>query len=349
MDGHMADKMKQKILVTGGTGYIGSHTVVDLMENGFEVISVDNGINSDFSVLEGIYRITGSKVLNYPLDLCDPDTCKTIFSEHSDIAGIIHFAALKAVGESVQKPALYFKNNLLSLIHMLEYAVMHKVGAFIFSSSCTVYGEPDHMPVNEETPLREAESPYGRTKQMGEQIVKDILAHTNVKSTLLRYFNPAGAHPSAYIGESPLNTAQNLVPVITETAIGKRVKMRVFGNDYPTRDGSCIRDYIHVCDLAHAHTLALEYILSGRQHTSCEVFNLGIGQGLTVLEVIQAFEKVTGRHLNYEIGPRRPGDVMAIYSDYKKAAEVLNWKPKYGVDDIMHTAWEWEKRRSAGV
>lgn len=338
--------MNKKVLVTGGTGYIGSHTIADLLMSGYEVISVDNGINSDLSPLEAIHKITGKKVIHYPLDLCIAENCATIFREHPDIEGVIHFAALKAVGESVEKPLLYYHNNMFSLINILNAGIRHQIKAFIYSSSCTVYGQPDHIPVDERTPLKSAESPYGRTKQMGEQIIQDVLKSNETQGIMLRYFNPAGAHPSALIGESPINAAQNLVPVITETAIGKRDKMTVFGTDYPTRDGSCIRDYIHVCDLAHAHTLALDYIFKGNQETPVEIFNLGIGKGLTVLEIIHAFEKVTGIQLQYEKGPRRPGDVMSIYSEFKKAQEILGWHPQYSVDDIMHTAWEWEKKRT---
>jgi UDP-glucose 4-epimerase len=335
-----------KILVTGGTGYIGSHTIVDLITQGFEVISVDNGINSDVSVLEGIKRTTGIEVIHYQGDLCQAEFVKSIFEDHPDINGIIHFAALKAVGESVEKPLLYFQNNLDSLMNVLENAVTHGVKAFVFSSSCTVYGDVEHSPVDELTPLQKAASPYGRTKQIGEYIIEDVLANAATQGILLRYFNPAGAHPSGHIGESPSNIAQNLVPVVTETAIGKRKQMTVFGNDYPTKDGSCIRDYVHVCDLASAHRLALEYILTGRQNTSIDVYNLGIGAGLTVLEIINAFEEENGVSLAYTIGDRRPGDVGAIYCDNTKAKTVLGWQPRYDVKDIVRSAWAWEQKRS---
>ncbi len=341
--------MAEKILVTGGTGYIGSHTIVDLINHGFEPISVDNGMNSDASVLQAVEKITGVKVHHYPYDLCDPKFVREIFDIHGDITGVIHFAALKAVGESVEKPFWYFRNNLNSLLNVLECAVEYEVKAFIFSSSCTVYGDASHSPVAEDTPLQEAASPYGRTKQMGEQIIQDSLRFEKVKAALLRYFNPAGAHPSGILGESPRNKAQNLVPVITETAIGKREEFTVFGSDYSTRDGTCIRDYIHVCDLAHAHTLALAHILEGRQKDNVEIFNLGIGEGLTVMEVIQAFEKVAGIKLNYQMGMRRPGDVSAIFANYEKAKQILGWEPKMGVEDIMKTAWEWEKFRTKNV
>jgi UDP-glucose 4-epimerase len=339
--------LKKKVLVTGGTGYIGSHTIIDLLENGFDVVCADNGCNSDTSSLLAIEKITGVKVPYFHIDLCDLSGAETIFKSHPDIQGVIHFAALKAVGESVEKPIPYFRNNIDSLINTLDLSVRYNVKAFIFSSSCTVYGDVSSSPVDENTPLQEAASPYGRTKQIGEQIITDTIKNKALKSILLRYFNPAGAHPSGLLGESPVNPPQNLVPVITETAIGKRSTMTVYGDDYPTRDGSCIRDYIHVCDLAHAHTLALQYIFDGHQAVQTEIFNVGIGNGLTVLEIIKAFEKVSGETLNYEIGGRRPGDIMAIYSDYRKAKNLLGWQPKYNVNDIMHTAWLWEKNRSS--
>jgi UDP-glucose 4-epimerase len=338
--------MKKKVLVTGGTGYIGSHTIIDLIENGYEVVCVDNGCNSDKSSLDAVEKICGVRVPYFHIDLCDLQAAESIFVAHPDISGVIHFAALKAVGESVEKPILYFRNNIESLINILDLSVKYQVEGFIFSSSCTVYGNVEKSPVDENTPLQEAASPYGRTKQIGEQIITDSLKNTQVKSILLRYFNPAGAHPSALLGESPINPPQNLVPVITETAIGKRDNMTVFGTDYPTRDGSCIRDYIHVCDLAHAHTLSLKYIFDGRQEAKVDVFNVGIGNGLSVLQIIEAFERVTGQKLNYTIGPRRPGDVMAIFSDYAKAKNLLGWNPQFGVVDIMKTAWNWEKKRT---
>lgn len=289
---------KGKVLVTGGTGYIGSHTIVDLIESGYEPISIDNGCNSDPSSLEKVAMITNSFIGHYPIDLCDAAKLEKVFQEH-EFTGIIHFAALKAVGESVEKPLQYFKNNLNSTLNILEMAMKYKVKNLIFSSSCTVYGNADHIPVTEDTPMKEAESPYGRTKQMGEQMITDTYKNTNHKAILLRYFNPAGAHPSGLLGEAPTNIAQNLVPVITETAIGKRNKMTVFGSDYDTRDGSCVRDYIHIMDLAKAHTLALEYLLEDKQSIPVDIYNLGIGEGVTVLEAINAFEKVSGNKLNY--------------------------------------------------
>jgi len=338
--------MKAKVLVTGGTGYIGSHTLIDLIQSGYDVVCADNGINSDQSSLSAVREITGVTIPYFHVDLCDKNASEEIFIQYPDITGVIHFAALKAVGESVEKPVLYFRNNLESLINVIELSIKYGVKSFIFSSSCTVYGDVTHSPVDEHTPLMEAASPYGRTKQIGEQIITDCMKNTNTKSILLRYFNPAGAHPSGLLGESPSNPPQNLVPVITETAIGKRTKMTVFGSDYPTRDGSCVRDYIHVCDLARAHTLALEYVFDGKQEIQTEVFNIGIGNGLSVLEIIQAFEKVSGVSLRYDIGERRSGDVMAIYSDYTKAKNLLGWEPKFDVDDIMKTAWTWEQNRS---
>ncbi|MCB9285268.1 MAG: UDP-glucose 4-epimerase GalE [Lewinellaceae bacterium] len=337
----------KKVLVTGGCGYIGSHTIVDLLENGFEVVSIDNLVNSTEEVLEGIYRITGKQVRNYAVDLCDRDATSQVFSAHPDFAGIIHFAALKSVGESVEQPLRYFHNNINSLLNVLQCAQDYEVPHFIFSSSCSVYGNANALPVMEDTPWTEAESPYARTKQMGEQIIRDFSEVTSaMRFALLRYFNPAGAHPSALIGESPSNPASNLVPVITETAIGKRPETVVFGDDYPTRDGSCIRDYIHIMDLANAHTKALQYLIDKKPDLRCDVFNLGIGEGVTVLEAVYAFERATGQKLNYRIGPRRPGDVVAVYADNSKSARLLGWQPRFNIDDIMKTAWEWEKKRT---
>lgn len=337
----------KKILVTGGCGYIGSHTIVDLLDNGFEVISVDSLINSNEEPLKGIEEITGKKIKNYRTDLCDMDATREIFKENPDITGIIHFAALKAVGESVEKPIWYFRNNINSLLNILEACKEFGVKDFIFSSSCSVYGNAKELPVTEDTPFQPAESPYARTKQLGEQMIRDFcVANPTFKAILLRYFNPAGAHKSTQLGESPVNPALNLVPVITEVAIGKREKLLVFGDDYNTRDGSCIRDYIHVMDLANAHTKSIQYLFEEKNNESCEVFNLGIGEGVSVLEAIQAFEKVTQQKLNYQIGPRRPGDVEAIYSNYHQAASKLGWEPTRDIEDIMSTAWNWEKKRS---
>jgi UDP-glucose 4-epimerase len=331
-----------KILVTGGCGYIGSHTLVDLIENGYDVICVDNNSRSTATVLEGVQKITGKAVKNYKVDLCNFDDTFAIFQENEDIAGIIHFAAYKAVGESVEKPLMYFENNLYSLINLLKCVQEFNTPWFVFSSSCTVYGEPDEKMVTEETPLKPAASPYGYTKQMGEQILGEFQKASNTKVILLRYFNPVGAHPSTIIGELPIGKPQNLVPAITQTAIGKLPKMIVFGDDYPTRDGSCVRDFIHVCDIAHAHTLAIKYLQENRNSSGCEVFNLGTGNGVTVLEAIKAFEKVSGVKLNYEIGPRRPGDIIAIYANNDKARTRLHWNPQYSLEDMMSTAWKWE-------
>ncbi|GAA4745005.1 UDP-glucose 4-epimerase GalE [Flavisolibacter ginsenosidimutans] len=332
----------KKIMVTGGTGYIGSHTLVDLIENGYDVISVDNNSRSNPAMLRGVEKITGKPVKNYKVDLCNFDDTFAIFQENPDISGIIHFAAYKAVGESVEKPLMYFENNLVSLINLLKCVQEFNVPWFVFSSSCTVYGNPDHSMVTEETPPKPAASPYGYTKQMGEQILGEFQKASNVQTILLRYFNPVGAHPSALIGELPIGKPQNLVPAITQTAIGKLPKMMVFGDDYPTRDGSCVRDYIHVCDIAHAHTLAIQYLEECRNNSGCEVFNLGTGNGVTVLEAIHAFEKVSGVKLNYEIGPRRPGDIVAIYANNDKAKSRLGWDPARSLDEMMDTAWRWE-------
>ncbi|HTC00340.1 MAG TPA: UDP-glucose 4-epimerase GalE [Ferruginibacter sp.] len=330
------------ILVTGGCGYIGVHTIVDLLQNGYDVISVDNNSRSDISILKGAEKITNKKIKNYTIDLCNLIDTESIFEENRNIVGIIHFAAYKAVGESVEKPMLYFENNLVSLINILKCAEKYTVPHFVFSSSCTVYGNPDTIPVTEETPQKPAASPYGATKQMGEQIVNDVIASNNINAILLRYFNPVGADPSILIGEIPLGRPANLVPAITQTAIGKIKSMQVHGTDYPTRDGSCLRDYIHVSDIAHAHTLALDYLIAGKNKNKSEIFNLGTGDGYTVLEVINTFEKVSGVKLNYTIGPRRAGDVIAIYANNDKARNVLQWKPKYNLEDMMSTAWKWE-------
>lgn len=333
----------QTILVTGGCGYIGAHTLVDLMENGFDVISADNLSRASESSLLGVEKITGKKIKNYSFDLTDKNETELIFKENPNITGIIHFAAYKAVGESVEKPLDYYDNNIGSLVTLLQMAVQYKVKHFIFSSSCTVYGNPDSIPVTENTPLQMAASPYGATKQMGETIVRDASNAYPLSTILLRYFNPVGAHPSTAIGELPIGRPQNLVPAITQTAIGKLPAMQVHGNDYDTRDGSCIRDYIHVCDIAHAHTLAIQFSIKNNTEKSCEVFNLGTGNGITVLEAIHAFEKVSGVKLNYEIGPRRTGDIVSIYANNDKAVKQLGWNCKYGLDEMMQTAWQWEQ------
>jgi len=339
----------KKVLVTGGCGYIGSHTIIDLIDNGFEVISVDNNSNSDLMSLAGVRKITNHRVKNYTVDLCDYEKTAKIFRNES-FDGVIHFAALKSVGESVFEPLRYFDNNITSLLNVLKCCKAYGVNNFIFSSSCSVYGNAKDLPVTEDTAFEEAECPYARTKQMGEQIIRDFsFANKGIKSINLRYFNPAGAHPSALIGEASLNAPTNLIPVITETAIGKRESLTVFGNDYDTRDGSCVRDYIHVMDLANAHTKAIQYIMDNKNEKNCEVFNLGIGEGVTVLEAINAFEKVSGKKLNYILGDRRPGDVVSIYASMDKAKEKLKWETKYNIEDIMRTAWEWEMKRTESV
>jgi UDP-glucose 4-epimerase len=336
-----------KILVTGGCGYIGSHTIVDLIENGYEVISVDNNSRSNPIILKGVEQITGKKIKNYKVDLCNYDDTFAIFQENTDITGIIHFAAYKAVGESVVKPLLYFDNNINSLLNLLKCVQEFNIPYFVFSSSCTVYGSPDIMPVTETSPIKPAESPYGWTKQMSEQIMAEFVKCTTSSFISLRYFNPAGAHPSVLIGEMPLGKPQNLVPAITQTAIGRIPKVVVYGTDYATRDGSCIRDFIHVCDLAHAHTLSLAFLKEGRNKTNFEIFNLGIGNGVTVLEAIEAFEKVSGQKLKYEAGPRRPGDIPAIYANNDLAKNELGWNPQFSMEEIMATAWKWELRLKA--
>lgn len=331
-----------KILVTGGCGYIGSHTIVDLIENGFEVISVDDNSRSTSYLLNGIEKITGKKVKNYKVDLKDYNDTRAVFQENEDISGIIHFAAYKAVGESVDEPLMYYENNLFSLVNLLKCVDEFQIPHFVFSSSCTVYGNPDSIPVTEQSPIKKAESPYGATKQMGEEIVSTSAVKTGCKAILLRYFNPVGSHPSSLIGELPIGKPANLVPAITQTAIGKIPEMNVFGTDYDTRDGSCVRDYIHVCDIAHAHTLALQYLIENKNTSPCDIFNLGTGNGVTVLEAIKTFEEVSGQKLNYKLAPRRPGDVIAIYANNDFAVQSLGWHIKYDLKEMMRTAWAWE-------
>lgn len=331
-----------KILVTGGTGYIGSHTIVDLIENGYDVISIDNYSRSTTIALTGIEKITGKKIKNYTVDLKKFDETQAVFQENTDIDGIIHFAAYKAVGESVAEPLMYYENNMFGLINLLKCVQEFAVPHFVFSSSCTVYGNPDVIPVTESSAIKTAESPYGATKQMGEVIIRDFTKAMSTNTILLRYFNPVGAHPSGLIGELPVGKPQNLVPAITQTAIGKLPKMLVHGTDYPTKDGSCVRDYIHVSDIAHAHTLAIQYLMDDKNETNCDVFNLGTGDGVSVLEAIHTFEEVSNMKLNYEIGPRRAGDVIAIYANNDAAVTKLGWKIKYGIKEMMDTAWKWE-------
>lgn len=334
---------KTKILVTGGSGYIGSHTIVDLIDNGFEVVCIDNFLRSTPRALEGVKAITGKEVKNYAVDLCDRAAVQKVFAEEKDIKGIIHFAALKTVPESVANPLLYFKNNIESLLNLLEAVQQYQIPYFVFSSSCSVYGNPDTLPVTEETPMKEAESPYARTKQIGEQMIKDFAkANQNLQFIALRYFNPVGAHASALIGEFSTEKPENLVPIITQTAIGKRGKMFVHGHDYPTRDGSCIRDYIHVVDIANAHTKAVQYLAENKNTANFEIFNLGTGEGVSVIEAIKAFETISGKTLNYELGDRRAGDVIAVYANNTKAKTLLGWNPKFNIQDMMKTAWAWE-------
>lgn len=332
----------KKILVTGGCGYIGGHTIVDLIDNGFEVISVDDLSKGSLRMLHGIEKIVRKPVKNYRVNLCNLEDTQAIFIENPDIAGIIHFAAYKSVPESVDQPLKYYRNNVDSLVNILQCAQEYGVKYFVFSSSCSVYGNAQSLPVEETAPLAEPESPYARTKQIGEAMCRDITkTNRNFNAMLLRYFNPVGAHPTALIGELQ-EKPENLVPVITQTAIGKRKEMQVFGSDYPTRDGSCVRDYIHVMDIANAHTRALQYMLNGANQSRCEVFNLGTGNGVTVLELIRAFEKVSGQNLNYKNGGRRPGDVVEVYANNNKAKELLGWETKYDLDEMMDTAWRWE-------
>ena len=333
-----------KILVTGGLGFIGSHTVVELQAKGYDVVIIDDCSNASEQVLDGIESISGIKPHFEKLDLRNKDGVKDFFSKNNDIEGIIHFAASKAVGESVEKPLLYYENNIGSLVYLLQW-LSDKGGAFIFSSSCTVYGQADSMPITENAPVKPAESPYGNTKQMGEEIVRDTCHVTpQLKAISLRYFNPIGAHPSAEIGELPLGVPQNLVPFITQTAVGMREQLSVFGDDYPTRDGTCIRDYIHVVDLAKAHVVAMERILKDKQEDNYEIFNLGTGRGSTVLEVIQSFERVSGKKLNYKIVERRAGDITEAYADTSRANDILGWSAESSLDDAMRSAWDWEKK-----
>ena len=334
----------QKVLVTGGLGYIGSHTVVELQNAGFEVVIIDNLSNSSLEVLDGIIEITGKTPLFEKIDLRQKSEVIQFFEKHQDISGIIHFAASKAVGESVENPLLYYENNLSTLIYLLQACNNYTIENFIFSSSCTVYGEPDKLPIDESAPIKKATSPYGNTKQISEEILNDSCKVSNLKSIALRYFNPIGAHDSSKIGELPLGIPQNLVPFITQTAAGLRDQLSVFGDDYPTEDGSCIRDYIHVVDLAKAHVVALERLLKNRNSNQFETFNIGTGKGSSVLEVVNAFEKVTQQKLNYKIVDRREGDVISVYADTKKANEVLGWKAENSMEDSLLSSWNWEKK-----
>lgn len=333
----------KKILVTGGCGYIGGHTIVDLINNGFEVISIDDLSKGSLRMMHGVEKVVRRSVKNYKVNLCNLGDTQAVFIENPDIVGIIHFAAYKSVPESVAEPLKYYRNNIDSLVNILQCAKDYGVHNFVFSSSCSVYGNPDTLPVLETAALKEAESPYARTKQMGEAICSDVSKQNETFNTvLLRYFNPVGAHDSVIIGELQ-EKPENLVPVITQTAIGKRDEMHVFGSDYPTKDGSCVRDYIHVMDIANAHTKALQYMIDKRNKERCEVFNLGTGNGVSVLELINAFQKVSGKDLNYKMGPRRAGDVVEVFANNNKAKELLGWETKYDLDQMMDTAWRWEQ------
>jgi UDP-glucose 4-epimerase len=334
---------KKKILVTGGTGFIGSHTVVELQQNGYEVIIVDNLSNSSIDVLDNIAKISGIMPGFEQFDLADAVLTAGFLKHHADIKGIIHFAAFKAVGESMEKPLDYYRNNLLSLINLLEGMKNNGISNMVFSSSCTVYGQPDELPVTEKAPIKPAWSPYGNTKQMCEDILRFTTMAHPLQAIALRYFNPIGAHHTALIGELPLGIPNNLVPFITQTAIGKRNCLSVFGNDYNTSDGTAVRDYIHVVDIAKAHVVAVERMLEGKCKSDLEIFNLGTGTGYTVLEVISAFERVTGQKLNYKIVPRRPGDIEMVWADTRFANEELGWKAEKNMDEMMLSAWEWEK------
>ena len=333
-----------KIVVTGGLGFIGSHTVVELQNEGFEVIVIDNLSNSSESVLDGIFNITGKRPIFEKMDLRDKGSVQDFFQKNHDISGVIHFAASKAVGESVGNPLLYYENNLNSLVYILQELKELPSANFIFSSSCTVYGQAEIMPITENASVQAAMSPYGNTKQIGEEIIIDTAKVTSINSILLRYFNPIGAHPSAEIGELPLGVPQNLVPFITQTAIGLREKLSVFGSDYLTPDGTAIRDYIHVVDLAKAHVIALQRLLNKQNIDKVETFNLGTGTGSSVLEVIQAFEKVSGQKLNYQIVGRREGDITSAYANTDKANSVLGWKTQLSLEDALASAWKWEQK-----
>ena len=333
-----------KVVVTGGLGFIGSHTVVELQNEGFEVVAIDNLSNADEKVLDGIFNITGKKPLFEKMDLRDKSSVQRFFKKHNDVVGVIHFAASKAVGESVENPLLYYENNINALVYVLQELKELPTANLIFSSSCTVYGQAEEMPITEDASIQIAMSPYGNTKQIGEEIITDVAKVTNINSILLRYFNPIGSHPSAEIGELPLGIPQNLVPFITQTAIGMREKLSVYGNDYPTPDGTAIRDYIHVVDLAKAHVIALQRLLHKKNLEKVEIFNLGTGTGSSVLEVITAFEKVSGQKLNYQIVSRREGDVIAAYANTEKANKILGWKAQSNLDECLESAWKWEKK-----
>jgi len=332
------------ILVTGGTGYIGSHTTVELIQEGFEVVIVDNLSNSNIEVLDGIESITGIRPHFENFDLCDLERVRRCFAAYPGLKAVIHFAALKAVGESVEKPLDYYHNNFESLINLLRAMVEFSIPNLVFSSSCTVYGQPDHLPVTERSPVKQASSPYGNTKQVSEEIIQDTLkVNSLLQAISLRYFNPVGAHPSASIGELPLGVPLNLVPYLTQSVIGKRPELRVFGNDYETPDGTGIRDYIYVVDLAKAHVVAIKRLMEGRNKKTYEVFNLGTGKGHSVMEIIKAFEQATGEKVRYTIYPRRPGDIAEVFADTTLANTELGWKAETSLEQTLYTAWNWEK------
>ena len=332
------------VIVTGGTGYIGSHTAVELINAGFDVLIIDNLSNSRIEVLDGIEKITGVRPAFIPFDLCDKKELEKALAPYKDIDSIIHFAAYKAVGESVEKPLKYYHNNLVSLMNILDIMQEQQILNLVFSSSCTVYGQPDVLPVTEESPIKPAFSPYGNTKQMAEEIIYDtILANKGLQCISLRYFNPIGAHPTALIGELPTGIPDNLVPYITQTAIGLRKELQVFGDDYNTPDGSAIRDYLHVVDLAKAHVVAIKRLMESKNDDPFEIFNLGTGKGVSVFEILNTFEKVTGQKIPYRITNRRPGDVEAVYADTKKANRILGWKTESSLGETLLTAWNWEK------
>ena len=333
-----------KILVTGGLGFIGSHTVVELQNQGFEVIIIDNLSNTSLNVLEGIATITGINTAFEKLDLRDKDKVQDFFKRHHDIDGVIHFAASKAVGESVGNPLLYYENNINTLVYLLQELQQKPEANFIFSSSCTVYGQAEKMPITEDASIQTAMSPYGNTKQIGEEIIIDTAKVTNINAVLLRYFNPIGSHPSAEIGELPLGVPQNLVPFITQTGLGLRQELSVYGDDYPTPDGTAVRDYIHVVDLAKAHVIAMQRLLNKKNVDKVEIFNLGTGTGSSVLEVIHAFEKVSGKKLPYKIVDRREGDITSAYANTDKANDVLGWKAQSTLEQALESAWKWEQK-----
>jgi len=332
-----------KILVTGGTGFIGSHTVVELQQQGYEVVIVDNLSNSQLGVVDAIAAISGIKPQFEQFDLVDREATAKFFKKNNDLMGVIHFAAFKAVGESVEKPLKYYGNNLVSLMNILESMIENNIPNLVFSSSCTVYGQPDELPVSEKAPIKKAESPYGNTKQISEEVIQDTLKSSTMHAIALRYFNPIGAHESAKIGELPLGIPNNLVPFITQTAIGLRPQLSVFGNDYNTHDGTAVRDYIHVVDLAKAHVVAIKRMIEKKMKQSFEVFNLGTGTGLSVLDVITSFERVSGLKLNYKIVGRRAGDVEQVWADPTYSNDELGWKALKTVDEMTASAWKWEK------